>query len=523
MKEKKAIIIGAGPAGLTAAYELLKKTDIKPIIYEMDSQVGGISKTVDYKGNRIDIGGHRFFTKSREIKEWWLNILPLQGKPAKDDILLDREAPFSKENNAPDPEKTDRVMLTRKRVSSILTSGKFIDYPLSLGLRTLGVLGFYRILKIAASYTRARVFPIRPEKTLEDFFINRFGKEIYSLIFEDYTRKVWGVSCGQIDRDWGIQRVKGLSAGRVVLYALKSAFFLKGYYSENNNTEASLIERFLYPKLGPGQFWEEVARIIEEKGGQIHLGHRVTLLNMEDSKIRTAEIRDERNGSTFTVEGDYFFSSMPVKDLIAALGKEVPAAVKEVAGNLLYRDFITVGVLAGKLKIKNQRKIKTPDNIIPDNWIYVQDKRVKLGRIQIFNNWSPYMVKDEHTVWLGLDYFCNEADAIWKSSDREIKDLAVAELLQIGFIEKADVLDSVVIRVKKAYPAYYAGYAQFQVVRDFTDTLENLFLIGRNGMHRYNNTDHSMLTAMTAVENIVCDRISKDNIWRVNVEREYHE
>ena len=522
MNEKKAIIVGAGPAGLTAAYELLNKTKITPIIYEMSSDVGGISKTVVYKGNRIDIGGHRFFSKSERVMQWWLNILPLQGAPARDDKTIGRDFRIFEEPGAPDPDKTDKVMLVRERLSRIFFLKKFFDYPLSLGFNTLSGLGLIRVIKITMSYIKSRVVPIKPEKSLEDFFINRFGRELYLTFFKDYTQKVWGVPCSQIGAEWGVQRVKGLSISRAIAHAAKSIFSWDHSISQKK-TETSLIGRFVYPKFGPGQMWEEVAEIVKAKGGELHLKHKIVGLKSKDGRIVEARIRNEVTGEVTTAGADYFFSTMPVVDLIDALGDSVPEDVRQVAHGLSYRDFITVGLLLKKLRVKSRSRIKTINGIIPDHWVYIQEPGVQVGRIQIFNNWSPYMVKDENTVWIGLEYFCNEGDRLWIMPDKDLTELAVKELIDIGFIQKDDVLDSTVIRMPKTYPAYFGTYAQFDVIRNFTDRFENMFLVGRNGMHKYNNTDHSMLSAMAAVENIINGVKSKDNLWALNTEQQYLE
>ena len=522
MNEKKAIIVGAGPAGLTAAYELLNKTKITPIIYEMSSDVGGISKTVVYKGNRIDIGGHRFFSKSERVMQWWLNILPLQGAPARDDKTIGRDFRISEEPGAPDPDKTDKVMLVRERLSRIFFLKKFFDYPLSLGFNTLSGLGLIRVIKITMSYIKSRVVPIKPEKSLEDFFINRFGRELYLTFFKDYTQKVWGVPCSQIGAEWGVQRVKGLSISRAIAHAAKSIFSWDHSISQKK-TETSLIGRFVYPKFGPGQMWEEVAEIVKAKGGELYLKHKIVGLKSKDGRIVEARIRNEVTGEVTTAGADYFFSTMPVVDLIDALGDSVPEDVRQVAHGLSYRDFITVGLLLKKLRVKSRSRIKTINGIIPDHWVYIQEPGVQVGRIQIFNNWSPYMVKDENTVWIGLEYFCNEGDRLWIMPDKDLTELAVKELIDIGFIQKDDVLDSTVIRMPKTYPAYFGTYAQFDVIRNFTDRFENMFLVGRNGMHKYNNTDHSMLSAMAAVENIINGVKSKDNLWALNTEQQYLE
>ena len=522
MAEEKAIIIGAGPAGLTAAYELLNRTEIKPIIFEMSSDIGGISKTINYKGNRIDLGGHRFFSKSDRVMRWWINIMPLQGAPSKDDLILKREIPLSKELNAPDPEKNDNVMLVRSRLSRILFLRKFFNYPISLDLNTFLNLGFIRIIKIALSYIKVQLFPIKEEKSLEDFFINRFGKELYLTFFKDYTKKVWGVDCTQIKPEWGAQRVKGLSITKAIIHALKN-LMSKDSSIYQKRMETSLIEQFMYPKYGPGHMWEKVAKIIEEKGGLIFTNHTVISLKTKDNKIIEVMVKDEIKRKIKTLKADYFFSSMPVKDLILAMGNIVPKEVLKIAEGLVYRDFITVGLLLKRLKVKNTTKRKTINNIIPDNWIYVQERDVKLGRIQVFNNWSPYVVKDPNKIWIGLEYFCNEGDELWSKTDDELAKFAIDELIKIDFIDKDDVLDHTVIRMKKTYPAYFGSYDKFHIIRNFTDKFENLFLIGRNGMHRYNNQDHSMLTAMTAVDNIINNIKTKDNIWAVNAEEEYHE
>jgi len=526
MFDKKAVIIGAGPAGLTAAYELLKKTDIKPIIYEMSGDIGGISKTVDYKGNKIDIGGHRFMSESPEIMAWWQEILPMQRHPSKDDITLKKKLPEflhavqgeqGKDNidaDSPDPEKSDRVMLIRNRISRIFFLRKFFAYPISLDFDTLSKLGLRQVVKIIVTYTSIRLNPVKGEKNLEDFLINRFGKELYVTFFKDYTEKVWGVASKEIKPEWGSQRIRGVSVKRSIVNALKKA--VKRLSFSRENPAWSEDTNFMYPKLGPGQMWEEVARLIEEKGGKIFLNHRVVGIKHHLDKISAITVEAGGAGCTQTVHGDYFFSTMPVKELVSGFDETfVPEDVRRVASGLMYRDFITVSVLLSELKIKNDTNIKTINNIVPDNWIYIQERDVKIGRLQIFNNWSPYMVKDENTVWVGLEYFCSEGDSLWIKADAEMADFAIDELAIIGIIDKNKVLDSTVVRMPKAYPAYFGTYDNFSVVRNFTDAIENLFLVGRNGMHQYNNTDHSMLTAIVAVENIIKGVKTKDNIWDV--------
>jgi protoporphyrinogen oxidase len=522
MPDKTAIIIGAGPAGLTAAYELLTRTDIKPVIYEMTGDIGGISKTVSYKGNRIDIGGHRFFSKSDAVMDWWQNILPVQGAPARDDIILKRRPALSPRPDAPDPEKTDQVMLIRGRISRIFYLRSFFDYPISLKYNTFKNLGLMRTMKTGLSYMRAAMFPIRQEASLEDFFINRFGRELYQTFFKDYTEKVWGVSCREIEPDWGAQRVKGLSIKRAVAHSLKSAFSRDTSLGQKG-TETSLIEQFMYPKLGPGQLWEEVAQRIVNMGGVIHLRHRAIGFDTLRGTVQAARVLNTDTNEVAIAGGDYFFSTMPVTELIQGMSPAPPEQVREVSDGLVYRDFITVGLLLKGLKIRNDSGIKGINGTIPDNWIYIQERDVRLGRLQIFNNWSPYLVKDPDTVWLGLEYFCNVGDRLWSKPDDQFARFAMEELSSIGMINPGDVLDQVVIRMPKTYPAYFGTYSRFGVIRDYVDTFGNLFLIGRNGMHKYNNADHSMLTAMTAVRNIIEGNPFKENLWLINTEEEYHE
>lgn len=500
---KKAIIIGAGPAGLTAAYELLEKTDITPVVFESTEDIGGISKTVEYKGNRIDIGGHRFFSKSETVMNWWLNILPLE------------------DNSSLAPDSTDDIMLNRSRLSRILFLRKFFDYPVSLSLNTISNLGLFRMAKIGLSYIKASLFK-RKEKSLEDFFINRFGEELYSTFFKDYTQKVWGVPCSEIKPEWGAQRIKGLSITKTIIHAVKKIFSKGGKMSQKDQ-ETSLIEQFMYPKLGPGYMWEHVAGLVKAKGGEIKFNMKIVGIKHSEGKITSILVQNVQTGDVEEYQADYYISSMPVKDLIESMGDNVPRDVSSVAEGLQYRDFITVGLLLNKLKIKNTTNIKTANNLIPDNWIYIQEKDVKIGRLQVFNNWSPYLVKNQENVWLGLEYFCNENDELWNMAEDKFSEFAIDELAKIGIIDKEDVLDSVVIHMPKAYPAYFGTYDQFDTVKDYVDTFENLFLIGRNGMHRYNNMDHSMLSAMTAVNNINIGKTSKKDIWDVNTEEEYHE
>ncbi|NLA87573.1 MAG: NAD(P)-binding protein, partial [Clostridiales bacterium] len=383
MADKTAIIIGAGPAGLTAAYKLLCDTDIYPIVLEETSFIGGISRTAEHNGNRMDLGGHRFFSKNEDIMDLWREIMPIQGAPARDDILLSRDKPLCK--GGPDPEKTDRVMLVRNRVSRIFYLRKFFDYPISLKAQTFINMGFSRTMKAGFGYMRAAMFK-RKEESLGDFYINRFGKPLYEMFFEDYTEKVWGVHPGKIAPDWGSQRVKGLSLSKAVFNILK-----KPFVKNSKKIETSLIEEFNYPKKGPGQLWEQLAALVLEKGGEIRMNTKAVSFGCRDGKISTVTVESDGNASV--LQADYYISTMPVKDLIVGMGNAVPKDVYEIAAALPYRDFITVGLLLNKLDIKNETKLTTVSNIVPDCWIYIQERDVMLGRLQIFNNWSPYMEK----------------------------------------------------------------------------------------------------------------------------------
>ncbi len=523
MPQRTAVIIGGGPAGLTAAYELLARTSYRPVVVEATPELGGICKTLNYKGNRFDMGGHRFFSKHDRVMDWWLRILPLQGAPARDDALLNRVLPLSAEPGAPDPETNDRVMLLRRRLSRILYRRRFFDYPVSLNMSTIRNLGFWRMARIGLSYLKCRLLPIRPERSLEDFMVNRFGRELYNIFFRDYTEKVWGVPPSRIQPDWGAQRIKGLSVAKVLWHAVRGLFRKKPSSVAQKDTETSLIEQFFYPKYGPGQMWEEVGRLVREQGGEILLEHRVVGLRRERDRIAAVDVMNVASGEVRTLAADVVFSSMPVKDLIASMTPAAPESVSQVASGLVYRDYMTVGLLVKRLRIRNETRIPTLNDLVPDLWIYIQESDVKLGRLQVFNNWSPYMVADPATVWLGLEYFCQEGDELWRQADADFAAFAARELAHIGVIDEADVLDAKVVRIPKTYPAYFGTYDRFDEVKAFVSGIENLFLVGRNGMHKYNNTDHSMLTAMTAVDNLVAGLTTKDNIWAVNTEEEYHE
>ena len=509
---KKVVIIGAGPAGITAGLELLRKSnnEYSVTVLEAENRLGGISATVNHNGNLMDLGGHRFFSKEQRVNDWWQSVLKMQGAPSYDDKALGISREFSPDG--PDPEKDDNVMLKRRRVSRIYFDRKFYDYPVSLKAQTLINMGFSRTLKAGFSYLSASVHK-KEESSLENFYINRFGKELYSMFFEGYTEKLWGRHPKDISADWGAQRVKGISISEVLKNAAGKLVNKKA------SNESSLIEEFKYPKFGPGQLWETAAEEFRSLGGEILLNTEVNSIELESGTIKSVKAGDRE------FKGDIFISSMPVKDLINAMGENAPKNIAEIASDLPYRDFVTVGLLVDRLAIKNETNIKTINNIVPDCWIYVQDKGVKLGRIQIFNNWSPYLVKDiKNTVWVGLEYFCREGDSFWNMPESECVRLAVSELKSIGVIDgNAKILDSHRERVKKAYPAYFDSYKDLPQVIEYLNKIDNLYCVGRNGQHRYNNMDHSMMTSFLAVECILNGNKNKAAIWQVNTDQEYHE
>jgi protoporphyrinogen oxidase len=522
---KIAVVAGAGPAGLTAALELLRRSEFTPIIFEADFQVGGISKTVNYRGNRMDLGGHRFFSKSDWVMRWWQQILPVaEGQSGAGEALRLRYQRLEREFV---PEilgaaSSDAVLLVRQRLSRIFYRRRFFDYPLKINPNTIKNMGLIELLRTGMSYAQARVAHRSPEVSLEDFLINRFGDRLYRTFFKSYTEKVWGVPCATISAEWGAQRIRGLSITKAVAHALQAPF--RGATdTAQKDTETSLIERFLYPKLGPGQMWEEVARRIAARGGTIHLGHRVVGVERADCRVTAVKVRDEKTGAVRLISCDYFISTMPVRELVEYLQPPDPQVLR-VANGLPYRDFMTAGLLLRKMTLTRNRQTMTARNgMPPDNWIYVQEPDVKIGRLQVFNNWSPSMVADPDTIWLGLEYFCREGDELWSMADGEFVDFAARELVKIGMIDLEDVLDGTVVRVPKAYPAYFGQYAAFDEVRAYLDRFANLYPVGRNGMHRYNNQDHSMLAANSAVSAILNGGAGKADIWLINAEQEYHE
>ena len=465
----RCVIIGGGPAGLTAAWELAK-AGLEPIVLEKDGIVGGISRTVEYKGYRFDIGGHRFFTKVDMVNEWWMDIL-------RDDFLV------------------------RPRLSRIYYNDKYFDYPLKPANALLG-LGLFEAMRIGFSYLKVQLFPVRDERNLEDWVSNRFGKRLYQLFFKTYTEKVWGIPCTEISADWAAQRIKNLD----LRTAVKNALF--GKFANRGQVVTTLIEQFHYPKLGPGMMWERVTELLGEKGYPVQKGWNVSQLHHDGQRI-TAVTTENGAGEQRREEGAHFVSTMPIRELINALEPAPPQAILDAANRLAYRDFLTVGLV-----------LKTEDPF-PDNWIYIHSPDVKVGRIQNFKAWSPYMVPDPKTSCIGLEYFVQEDDDVWSAKDEDLIALGARECEQLGLIKQQDVVDGTVIRMPKAYPVYDKDYQDaLAEIRAYLKGFPNLQLVGRNGQHRYNNQDHSMVTAIYAARNI---QGADYDVWDVNVEEEYHE
>ncbi len=465
----RTVIIGAGPAGLTAAYELAK-AGRPPLVLESDPHyVGGIARTVRYKRFRFDIGGHRFFSKNPEIEALWREVLP-------DDFL---EVP---------------------RLSRIYYRGRFFDYPLR-PLNALRNLGPLRSLLCVLSYARRRLFPIRPEVSFRDWVANRFGDRLFRTFFESYTEKVWGMKCGEISADWAAQRIRGLSLTR----ALLSAFGRTG-----GAAVKTLIDRFRYPRLGPGQMWEEMHRRVIELGATVLLDRRVVRLDRDAQGVRGIRTVDSRGGIHDTRCG-HLISSMPLRDLVLSLSPPAPPPVRAAAERLRYRDFVTVALIARRAAA------------FPDNWIYIHDPQVRVGRVQNFRNWSPEMTPDPERQVLGLEYFCFEGDGLWTMADADLLALGEREMVQIGLLGPGEVEDGTVVRMPKAYPVYDGGYREAVAsIRGWlADALPNVAPAGRNGMHKYNNQDHSMMAALLAARN----RLGTDarDPWKVNTDAEYHE
>jgi protoporphyrinogen oxidase len=518
------VIIGAGPAGLTAALELQRRGHSQVTVLEASQDIGGLSKTVNHKGNRIDIGGHRFFSKSDWVMDWWRDMLPVAqplGHSSEAEALRLGYQGASRllgRAQLTAQEQDEQVMLVRNRLSRIYWGGKFFDYPLKPGLDMARKLGPAKCLRLGLSYAKSSVAPIRPEQSLEDFFINRFGRALYHQFFKEYTEKVWGVPCRDISAEWGAQRVKSLSVGKMLAHAAKKAVMGGGASA----AQTSLIEHFLYPKYGPGQMWETAAARFERQGGRLVRGAPVHTLVREGDRITAVRARLD-DGSALDLPAGHVVSTMPVRELVQAMQPAPTPEVLAIGRDLQYRDFITVGLLYRKLR-PTAGAVCQRTNRVPDNWIYIQEPGVKVGRLQVFNNWSPYMVADPDTVWLGLEFFARDDDELWAMSDDALKALAVREMQQLGLADEADALDATVLRMPKAYPGYFGeAYKQFDTLRAWLDGIPNLFLVGRNGMHRYNNQDHSMLSAQLAAQAILRGHGDHAAIWAVNVDDDYHE
>jgi protoporphyrinogen oxidase len=463
------VVIGAGPAGLTAAYDLCK-AGISSVVLEKDKVVGGISRTVKYKGYHFDIGGHRFFTKVKAVEAMWREVL------------------------------AEGQFLRRSRLSRIYYNKKFFYYPLRASNALLG-LGIWNSALIFLSYLWAQLFPEKQEETFEQWISNRFGKRLYRIFFKTYTEKVWGIPCNQIMAEWAAQRIKGLS----LLAAVKNALIQK--QQTKGDVIKTLIDAFDYPELGPGMMWETVKGIVERDGSEIRLNAGVEKILWSDGNVDALEVTID--GKPEVVEGTHFISTMPIRELIQKFEPPVAEDVRKAAEALNYRDFLTVALVV------DQREL------FPDNWIYIHDADVKVGRIQNFKNWSPSMVPDPERTCLGLEYFCFEGDGLWTMSDSDLIELGKKELGILGLVNPSDVVDGSVVRMPKAYPVYDGTYSEsLRVVREFLNDIPNLQLVGRNGMHKYNNQDHSMLTAMLAVKNILG---ANYDLWQVNAEQEYHE
>jgi protoporphyrinogen oxidase len=466
---ERTVIIGGGPAGLTAAYNLCKK-GIKCVVLEKDHVVGGLSRTVSYNGYHFDIGGHRFFTKVKAVEDIWREVL---GKN----------------------------FLRRNRLSRIYYDGKFFNYPLR-PLNALMGLGLWNSIFILMSYAYAQLVPGKTEDSFEQWVSNRFGKRLYQIFFKNYTEKVWGIPCSEISAEWAAQRIKGLT----LVTALKDSL-IKQRNKNKTDVIKTLIDEFDYPKRGPGMMWEATADIINCEGGQVQMDSLVQKVFWNNHRVEALEIKV--NGQKEVIEGTHFISSMALRDLIESFEPSVPDNVLTAAKKLNYRDFLTVALIINK------------GDLFPDNWIYIHDPSVKVGRIQNYKNWSPFMVPDPNKSCVGLEYFCFEGDGLWTMADQELVGLGKKELETLKFIRAADVEDGAVVRMPKAYPVYDPEYLEaLKIVREFINGIDNLQLVGRNGMHRYNNQDHSMLTAMLAAENILG---ANHDLWEVNAEQEYLE
>lgn len=498
---KKVVIIGAGPAGLTAGYELISKSkDVEVEILEESSQVGGISRTVNYKGNLMDLGGHRFVSNCSEVTKWWDSFMPMQGAPAYDDLILNRDVNLKKDG--PNPESEDNVRLLRSSVSHIYFNKRYFDYPMKMNSENFKYMGLGSSAKANFSRISGAVLKKRKEESVEDYYINKYGRPIYQTFFEGYIEKLWGRRPNQIAPDWAIEREKGTVNKK-----------------KEREGDAFMDDTFTYPKLGPGQMWEQVAAKFIEKGGKIYYNCKVNRVTVVDHEV--TGLGCTIDGEKINMTADVVISSMPIKDLVDGI-QDAPLNVREVAHGLPYRDFISLGLLLPKIKLTNKsEKYKTVNNITPDCWIGVQDASVKLGKIQIFNNWSPYMVADAtNTVWISLEYYCNEGDFYWNMNEKAWIEMATQELIKMEIIDAdTQILDHCKVEVKKAYPAYYDTYHRFGEVKEYLNTISNLYCIGRNGQHKYNSMDHSMVTAFEAAKLVIGKKGNKADLWDISPDK----
>jgi protoporphyrinogen oxidase len=508
MNKKKIIIIGAGPAGLTAAYELSTTGKYDITVLEADNQVGGISKTVNHQGNLIDIGGHRFFSNSQKVLNWWAKFLPIVDTTHHLEIGY-----HSKTQNLDEilHKNSEGAMLVRNRKSRIYFNKRLFDYPLKLNLQLLFNLGIFKSCRIVRAIIYSKLYPIKNERNLEEFFINNFGKELYQTFFKDYTEKVWGKSCRDLSSEWGKQRIKNLKIRDMIKHSVQKIFISRKNQKASNRT---LIEKFLYPAKGPGMLWEKVATSCMESGVVFLFQAKLTKLHINDELVTKVSYTTSQNSET-VLDCDAVFSTMPIKNLIHSIQDDIPEEVAKIAQDLEYRDFMIVGLELKSLKIEQEK-----GKLIKDNWLYIQEGEVKVGRLQIFNNWSPFM-SHSNNIWIGAEYFCQHTDDLWNMSDEKIIDFALTELSKIGVIDKTQFLSGKVVRCPKAYPTYSGSYYKLNQVIDYLETKKNLFPMGRNGLHKYNNQDHSMLTAFKAVELFEKGDFSKSEIWAINSDDEY--
>ena len=509
MTQKKIVIIGAGPAGLTAAYELAKTQKYSICILEAEDSVGGISKTVKHQENLIDIGGHRFFSHSKIVLDWWLQFLPVVDTTGHLEINYHQQSQSLDEIIL---KKSEEAMLIRSRKSRIYFKKNLIDYPLKLNLSLLKSLGLGPSFRIMTGILQSRLFPKREVKNLEEFFINNFGKELYEVFFKEYTEKVWGKPCTELSADWGKQRIKSLKIREIIFHSILKLVKPQGMFKTQSRT---LVEKFLYPSKGPGMLWEKVTEECQKMGVTLIKNAKVNSIQFQGNLVKSVSYND-KGIQAKNLQCDAVFSTMPVKELIKSLHTEIPSTVVSIAESLEYRDFIIVGLQLQKLSLVPEKGKK----MVEDNWLYIQDQGVKVGRLQLFNNWSPFMATSD-LAWIGAEYFCKRGDDVWSLTDDALIDFALVELESIGILDKNDFVSGKVVRCPKAYPSYTGSYSKINLIQEFLEEKTNLFLMGRNGLHKYNNQDHSMLTAFKAVELFEKNHPSKKEIWAIHADDEY--